>query len=59
MPKVKRHKHKRSPILPLLPLPTKNKKGAIRRRVVAVGVIQSQGREYTLHSTKGYRSSKA
>lgn len=50
-----RHKHKRSPItLKKIHLPSK---GKIGHRII--GKIIHEEHEYTLHATKGYRSTRA
>lgn len=50
-----RHKHKRTD-KPLTRLQV-TKKGTIKRKII--GVAKDNGREYTLHATKGYRSTLA
>lgn len=51
-----RHKHKRPNKSVAMKLELVTKKGSINRRIIAKGM--SEGREYTLHATKGYRSHK-
>ena len=50
-----RHKHRRSPV-PLLAVKPPSK-GKIGHRII--GKVVHNGREYTRHATKGYRSTRA
>ena len=50
-----RHKHKRT--TKALNKITVTKKGSPDRRII--GKLVDNGREYTLHATKGYRSTSA